>query len=308
MDVRQLRYFAAVAGLRSLTAAAEFLGVTQPALGSQMKNLERDLNAKLIERHSRGVRLTDAGERLKMHADDLLERFKRAEEDIRRFGSVPGGIVRIGVTPSLGRVLAPKILEACADRHPEITLQFTQGFTDQLERGIAAKELDIAVTRRAIESERHETLPLYVEAVELIGAPDVLEGFPEPVRLSALADLPLALDERSRHVRKLLDEGLKRAGLKLADALEVNAVSIRREIVLQGKRCTLAPAALFASELGSRQLLARKIDLPGLVRTLHLAGPRVERMAPGELAVQGLILELMNEEIEGGACGWALPS
>ena len=307
MDIRQLRYFVAIAELESFTSAAEHLGVTQPALGSQMKNLESSLSTKLVERHSRGITLTEAGQRLKIHADDVLDRIRRIEDDIRRFSSTPSGTIKIGITPSLGRALVPRILEICADRFPDISVQFVQGFTDQLDHWITAKELNLAVTRAAIDSAQHETVPLYIETIKLFGHPSLVAHLSEPISLEVLTTLPLALDERSQHVRKVLDEGLAEAKLELRDILEIQAINIRREFVLQGKRCTLAPMALFSAEMESNQLIAKSVDLPGFRRTLHLAGPRVERMTPAELAVQEIIIKLMDEIIESGSYGWSLP-
>ena len=243
-----------------------------------------------------------------MHAEDLLDRFQRAEDDIRRFSATPGGTVKIGVTPSLGRVLVPMLLETCADRHPEIVLQFVQGFTDQLNHWITAKELNLAVTSAELDTSQHETVPLYVEKIELVGRPEILSNLTDPVSSKSLSKVPLALDERSQHVRQMLDQGMSKAGAELLDFVEIQAINIRREFVLQGKRCTLAPLALFSSELESGQLVAKAVDLPGLSRTLHLAGPRVERMSPAELAVQKIIIPLVDNIIAAGQFGWVNPA
>ncbi len=80
MDVRQLRYFVGVLEAKSLSKASVLLHVAQPALGVQIGNLERELGAKLLHRHSRGVAPTDVGERLARRARHLLKEF----DDLRR--------------------------------------------------------------------------------------------------------------------------------------------------------------------------------------------------------------------------------
>ena len=180
MNTRQLKYFLAVAELESLTAASERLNISQPALGQQIRNLEERLGLRLVQRHSRGVNLTEAGKRLKTHSQEILERVYRAEADLRHFARTPAGMVSIGVTPSLGRALVPRLLERCSDQFPEMRLQFTQGFTDQLEHLLDEGAVDLAVTHSSRDNMRHETVPLYKESIQLIGKPQLISGLSDP--------------------------------------------------------------------------------------------------------------------------------
>ncbi len=308
MDIRQLKYFIAVADYKSLTAAAEALNVTQPALGMQVRKLEEYLDTPLVERHSRGVHLTQAGELLRRHADVILETFSKAEQELRRFSKTPSGTVRIGVTPSLGRVLVPTLLEACADRHPDTKLLFSQGFTDQLDSQLTNLAIDFALTHTMLDNDRFESVPLYVETICLIGTPDLLSNASDPMSVAELVEMPLALDERSQHVRRIIDRALDGEGLEFRDMVEIQAINIRRELVMQGRRCSISPLALFAAELEAGLLKAVAIDIPELTRILHLAGHRVEKMTPAEAAVRALILELVDADIAAGRFGWLMPT
>ena len=308
MDLKQLRYFLAISELKSLTAAAERLNVTQPALGQQMRKLEASLGVQLIERHSRGVQLTAAGLRLKSHAADILTRVAQATTDVRRFITLPSGIVRLGVTPSLGRVLVPELLETAADRFPDVSIQFTQGLTDQLDRMIGRRELEIAVTHSLIETEAVETLPLYLETIFVIGHKDLIGNLVEPLTLAQLVKLPMALDDRNQHLRGIIDRGIAERNLELRNYVEIPAINIRRELVTQGRRCVLAPYALFPKELEAGTIVAKRTDIPGLDRVLHLASRRVERLSAAEAALRGLMIEIIDSAIRAGLYGWRMPS
>ena len=307
MEIRHLIYFAKVAELESLTHAAEALNVTQPALGMQIRKLEEYLEVDLIERHSRGVRLTEAGHALNRHAVRIIEGFNEAKADVRRFGKDAIGNVRIGVTPSMGRIVVPLLLQHCADQYPTLSLHLTQGFTDQLQAAILARELDFAVTALPLESEIHESLPLYVETFLLVGRPDIMPVGEGPVTLTELSQMPLALDGRSLLLRQKLDAALAREGLEFTNVQDIEAISLRRELVLQGRRAAVATQALFHQEIEHGQVVARPIALSELSWELNLTTHRVERMSKAEAAIRKLLISIVDETIASDAVGWRMP-
>lgn len=307
LEIRHLIYFAKVGELQSLTHAAEALNVTQPALGMQIRKLEEYMEVELIERHSRGVRLTDAGKALYRHAEWILLSVEEAKTEVRRFGKDAVGTVRIGVTPSMGRVVVPSLLQDCADLHPTLNLQLTQGFTDRLEVAVNSRELDFAVTAQPIETEVIESLPLYVETFLVVGHPEIVPSGEEPLSLAALSQLPLALDERSLLLRRKLDTALEAEGLSFQNVQDIEAINLRRALVLQGRRAAVATRALFLQELQRGELVARNIDMPGLSWELHLATRRVERMSKAELAIRKLLVSIVDDVIARGEVGWRLP-
>ncbi|MEM9756662.1 MAG: LysR family transcriptional regulator, partial [Pseudomonadota bacterium] len=96
MDVRQLSYFIAVAENGSLASAANVIGIAQPSLSLQIKNLEGRLGTELLVRTPRGVSLTDAGEVLLRHARHILNAVALAKEEVRQAGTTPTGRVVFG--------------------------------------------------------------------------------------------------------------------------------------------------------------------------------------------------------------------
>src|SRR5258708_31189527 len=100
MEIRQLRYFLAIAKYGSFTLAAEQIGIAQPALSAQIAKLEAQLQCTLFVRHPRGVELTPAGEMFPGHAIETWERIEAAEQDTRQAACQAASDVPIGV-PSL---------------------------------------------------------------------------------------------------------------------------------------------------------------------------------------------------------------
>src|SRR5215217_8971419 len=122
LDVRQLRVLKAVADHGSFSAAADALSYTQPAISQQIAALERRAGTTLVDRGSRGVRLTDAGRALVEHADAVLARLAAAEAELDAIAGLRGGRLRLAAFPSAGASLMPEAIAVFRDRHPAVEL------------------------------------------------------------------------------------------------------------------------------------------------------------------------------------------
>src|ERR1700742_3563024 len=121
LDVKQLRVLKEVAACGSFSAAAESLSYTQPAISQQVAALERATGSVLIDRTSRGVRLTDAGRALVEHAEAGLTRLAGAEAGAAGSARV-GGRLRLHSFATAGALIAPPALKLLATRFPEVEL------------------------------------------------------------------------------------------------------------------------------------------------------------------------------------------
>ncbi len=146
MDFRQLKYFLRVAEAKSFTRASELLGVAQPALSNQMQKLEQELREQLFVRHSRGVELTEAGQRLMTHARNILQQVELAHEDVHGAGSQPEGLIRIGMPRSVSEVLAVKLIGESKNRFPMVSIRLVENFSETLSAQLLDGELDLALT------------------------------------------------------------------------------------------------------------------------------------------------------------------
>src|SRR6185369_10027344 len=107
MDLRDLRYFAAISESGSMTAAAKALHVSQPTLTVAMQNLEEELKSQLLVRERSGVSLTVTGQELLKHANDVFQFLERAEQRIKGLESEDQGTFIIGCHESLGAYFLP---------------------------------------------------------------------------------------------------------------------------------------------------------------------------------------------------------
>src|SRR5919206_4359130 len=172
MELRQLLYFERVAELGSFTRAAQSLHLVQPALSQQVAALEREVGLPLFHRQARGVRLTEAGERLLPYARRVLGEVGRAQQALGQMRELRTGRVVFGLTPSATLSLLPEILERFRALYPAVEVQVVEEMTDALVEQLLDGRLDLAIVSFPVEDPRAETRPLFEEQLALVVPPN----------------------------------------------------------------------------------------------------------------------------------------
>ncbi len=308
MKFNQLRYFNVAAEEKSLTRAAEILEVSQPAIGLQIKSLEKRFGISLFDRHAKGVSLTSEGKYFHEKAKEILVMANQLDRKMKSKGTRKRGIVRIGITPSLISTIVPNSLERCYDSHPDMTLLFVQGFAKNLLEDWQKDLLDFAFINQKIETSSSSSYPLYSEELKLIGNPEIISEVPLPVPLEVLQKLPMLFDGNDIELRAKVDDGLSNLGMELNDVIEISSYTIRKELVKQKRRFCVAPTALFSNDIQMGYCKAVPIKLNTLSRTVYLVGPKEELMSDYQLVIFKHIKDLINENLESGELDWKKPN
>lgn len=160
MNFKQLTYFLAVAEELHFGRAAERLGMAQPPLSRQIKQIEDELEAVLFNRGRRTVSLTQAGERLFERGKALIRDFEDTKLEVRRLGQGAEGRLRIGFVGSSTFGLLPNIIKSFRANHPDVTLTLTPMNNAQLYRRLIGREIDVAFARPALSDAEFRTIHL----------------------------------------------------------------------------------------------------------------------------------------------------
>ena len=144
MELRQLRYFVAVAEEANISRAAQKMFLTQPALSRQIKALEEEIGQCVLERQAHSIHLTPVGEALLREARDLLQRADQVLERVRAAGR--GVRLRVGYAPSLATGILSLAVEAFTHKHPTARVEIFDLSTKEMRTGLENEELDVAVT------------------------------------------------------------------------------------------------------------------------------------------------------------------
>ena len=159
MELRQLRYFVAVAETGNISQAAKRIFLTQPALSRQIKALEEEIGHCLLERSAHAIRLTVAGERFLAEARDLI---RHADEMLERTRSAADGVrLRVGYAPSLASGILSPAIERFAQTQRAARVELCDLSTLEMLRGLEENNLDLVLTVGKGVATRHvKWLPL----------------------------------------------------------------------------------------------------------------------------------------------------
>jgi DNA-binding transcriptional LysR family regulator len=146
MEFRDLGYFLQAATTGHIGRAASELGLTQPALTKSIARLERQVNARLFERTAKGVRLTDAGERLSTHALRLRTALDDAKRELADLSGGKSGHLRIGAGLTMAQYLIPRACAQLVADLPRVSLEISTGTGDTLIPALRNGALDVVVT------------------------------------------------------------------------------------------------------------------------------------------------------------------
>ncbi len=146
MELRQLEAFVAVATELHFGRAAERLHLSTPTLSELIRRLERELGTPLLTRTTRRVALTSAGAELLSRSKVILDEVAAARAAVRRVAGGEAGVVRVGLTPPVAPVLGPHLRDLTAQETPEVQVELRRMWLPSLTAGLAAGEVDVAIT------------------------------------------------------------------------------------------------------------------------------------------------------------------
>jgi DNA-binding transcriptional LysR family regulator len=148
MDLRQFRYFIAVAEEGHITRAAERLGIQQPPLSRQIRSMEKELGVQLLRRKPRGVEMTAAGQALLDEANAIIGHVDRAKEKVRQTASGEQGRISVGVTPTGPfHPFVPQVIRAFRHAFPLVSVTIEEWASNELVERLKTEQIDAAFIR-----------------------------------------------------------------------------------------------------------------------------------------------------------------
>ena len=274
---KQLRYFEALARHSHFGRAAEASSISQPALSTQIKDLETTLGIALFERGARQVRLTGFGERFQDRCRDILRSVDELTDLARSEGDGLTGRLRIGIIPTVAPYLLPRLVGALAEGYPGLEVDVRETITPRLIEEIQDGRLDTAIVALPVSETTLTETPLFTEDFVL-------------VRPKAEVDLPIPSPEGLQQLRLLLleeghcfrDQALSfcsPGAHRIRNGLDGSSLSTLVQMVGAGLGVTLIPEMAVPVETRSAPVAIARFSGPRPQRTIGMVWRRSTPLA-----------------------------
>ncbi|MGN7384306.1 Cyn operon transcriptional activator [Chlamydia abortus] len=168
MDIRQLGYFVEVAEQLSFTKASETLHITQPTLSKMVKLMEEELGVTLLDRSTKQMELTDAGQVVLSQAKRVLEAFHNLSTELNDVMEIRKGLLRIGLPPMIGSHFFPEVMGQFRVTYPGIAIKIIEVGAKKVENAVENGELDIGVILLPAREEEFEYFEIVREELMVL--------------------------------------------------------------------------------------------------------------------------------------------
>ena len=298
MELRHLRYFVEVAHRKHFTQAAEELSLAQPALSQQIQQLERELGIALLERTSRRVRLTSAGEVFLKRAELILAEAEQAQREMQEFAGLKRGRVVIGALQSLDAFHFSALLARLHARYPEIEIVLREEAHEELLELLKVGTLDLSLLQVIGRTQPLElttlslaTEELLTEEIVLVVSPNHPLASQQQVSMDNLRDETFISFKPGSSLRYILLQRARDAGFAPRIFFESGDLWAIRSLVAEGLGVAVLPRSV--AETPGRQIVPLSFSPQPLLRTILLAWDTHVYHAPATTAC----LDFMRNDI-----------
>jgi LysR family transcriptional regulator, hydrogen peroxide-inducible genes activator len=294
VTLRQLRYLEALAQYRHFGRAAEACAVSQPALSMQIRDLERELEAELIERRPGEAALTETGVEVARRGERVLAAARDLVDFARHRGRLLSGRLKLGIIPTLAPYVLPKVLPSLQTRYPDLAVELretqTKVLIEELERG----ELDVVMLALPLPDAEIETLRLFDDPF-LLAVP-ANDPMPRNVRVN-----PREIDQQRLILLEeghcLRDQALAycataRHGMPLS--LGATSLATVMQMVANGYGVTLVPEVAVDVEVRDERVKLLRFTEPEPGRTVGLAWRRTSPRKADFFALGQIVVEALG--------------
>jgi DNA-binding transcriptional LysR family regulator len=248
MELRHLRYFVAVAEELHFTRAAERLGIKQPPLSFQIRQLEREVGTLLFQRLTRGVQLTEAGALLLEDAQRILDQVQRSKASVQSRARGETGHIHVGFAGATDfQPLVPEIIRSYRESYPGVVLSPEQSNTPQLIAGLKNRAIDVAFVRPPLsDGEGLAVQPLVEEDMRIVLPAVHPRAGSGSMPLSALAQETLILFPRAigPGLHDTIIASCQRAGFSPALGQDAPQISSIVHLVAAGFGVSIVPQSI----------------------------------------------------------------
>jgi LysR family hydrogen peroxide-inducible transcriptional activator len=274
-SLRQLRYLVALAEHRNFTRAAEACFATQSTLSAGLKELERTLGVRLVERDRHSVRMTPVGEETALRARDLLAAAEDLTATAAGAAAPMTGMLRLGVIPTVAPFVLPRLLPALRGRFPRLRLALREDLTAALMERLSGGGLDFALIALPYDTDAMLVRDLFDDELMLAAPAGAAALQPRRPTVSDRLAASLLLLEEGHCLRDHTLQACGRSRVERVSGIEATSLLTLVHMVVSGLGLALVPEiAVAGGLLAGTGLEARRLAPPAPRRSIALVARR----------------------------------
>jgi DNA-binding transcriptional LysR family regulator len=296
--LRQLKVFETVARLLSFSRAAEELHLTQPAVSTQVKQLEGHAGLPLFEQLGKKIYLTRAGTEMLHYSRSIIEQFREAEEAMAQLQGISGGRLNVAVI-SAGDYFFPQLLTGFAHRHSAVTFNLTVHNREELLHQLAENLTDLAIMVRPPQNMDTVNEPFAPHPYVIVAAPSHPLARKKRIPVAALAREPFVVREKGSDTWNSMEEGFGERLAKLNIAMEITSTETIKQAVIAGMGISFLSAHTISLELQVGSLVVLDVQSFPLMLNWYVVHRKNKRLPPVAVAFKAFLMEQGASLIEG---------
>ena len=240
LNLGYLATFRLVIQRGSFSAAADVLGISQPAVSLQIRQLEQFLQTRLVERTGRGIKATAAGQTLLVHGERIEQAVDETLRSVSAFRHDVSGTVTLGTGATACIHLLPPLLQQLRSDYPLLRVGVTTGNTLDIVRAIEENRLDMGLVTLPVSGRALDVMPVMDEEFVFIASLEQ-QGMFTDLRPDALHTQPLIAFESGSGTRALIDGWFEASGLTIAPAMQLGSIEAIKRMVRSGLGYSIVP-------------------------------------------------------------------
>ena len=296
MTLQQLQYFLAAVEHGSFSAAADAQFMAQPSLSEQVRRLEDELGAPLFVRAGRSLALTEAGERLRPHAEAALAAADGAREAVVAVRELRGGTATLGTFGSASYYLVTELAAEFRTRHPDVRLRVIGQNSTEVADEVRVGRIEVALVVLPVDDRGLDVTPVMRDPVLYVSADPGRVA--RPVTIARFAQAPLVLYDAQwgwqDPTRRQLAERAQRSGVALEPVIEVEELETAMQLAVRGfgdtfVSRTIALSSRFPARLGAVPFT------PAVHDTIAFITRRDARLSPAARELRDLAADHLGQ-------------
>jgi len=260
LNLHLVRIFTAVATQGSFTGAADALHISQSAVSRAVRELERQVGMALVERHSRGVILTEAGTQLVLHARRIFALERLAELSLEELQTLQRGHLAIGASTTIGIYMLPVLLGIYHRRYPGIELFLDIGNTQQIVRHVLDHRLDVAYVEGPVEQSDLVLTPWREDELVVIASPNHPLAQRPSLTARDLHMAPFIIREAGSGTRETMEQAFARCGIAVRIVMELGSTEAIKQAVAAQLGISVVSRFTVQLELETRRLVILRVE------------------------------------------------